>query len=47
MSNELLVVTYRDALKSDNEKEWIKVLKDEIQRRGLKPIKTKTLHYQK
>jgi hypothetical protein len=45
MSNELLVVTYRDALKSGNEKEWIKVLKDEIQRRGLKPIKNKTLNY--
>jgi hypothetical protein len=39
MSNELLVVTYRDALKSGNEKEWIKVLKDEIKRRGLKAIK--------
>ncbi len=41
MSNELLVVSYRDALKSGNEKEWIKVLKDEIKRRGLKPFKKK------
>ncbi|WP_342431919.1 sporulation histidine kinase inhibitor Sda [Neobacillus sp. FSL H8-0543] len=39
MSNELLVVSYRDALKSGNEKEWIKILRDEINRRGLKPIK--------
>jgi hypothetical protein len=41
MSNEQLVVSYRDALKSDKEKEWIKILKDEIQRRGLKPIKNR------
>ncbi|WHX98898.1 sporulation histidine kinase inhibitor Sda [Neobacillus sp. DY30] len=39
MSNELLVVTYRDALKSGKETEWIKILKDEIKRRGLKPFK--------
>jgi hypothetical protein len=39
MSNELLVVSYRDALKTGNEKEWIKFLKDEIQRRGLTPFK--------
>ncbi|WP_420489479.1 sporulation histidine kinase inhibitor Sda [Neobacillus niacini] len=38
MSNEQLIVTYRDALKSGKEKEWILVLKDEIKRRGLKPI---------
>jgi hypothetical protein len=38
MSNELLVVSYRGALKSGMEKEWIKLLKDEIQRRGLRPI---------
>jgi len=38
MSNEQLVVSYRDALKS-GEKEWIKLLKDEINRRGLKPFK--------
>ena len=41
MSNELLVVTYRDALKSGNEKEWIKILKDEIKRRGLRPFKNR------
>ncbi|NHM29394.1 sporulation histidine kinase inhibitor Sda [Bacillus sp. C11] len=39
MSNEQLVVSYRDALKTGNEKEWIKFLKDEIQRRGLRPFK--------
>ncbi|UII54315.1 sporulation histidine kinase inhibitor Sda [Cytobacillus spongiae] len=36
MSNEQLVVSYRNALKS-GEKEWIKFLKDEIHRRGLNP----------
>jgi hypothetical protein len=41
MSNEQLVFSYRDALKSDKEKEWIKILKDEIQRRGLKAIKNR------
>jgi hypothetical protein len=41
MSNEQLIVSYRDALKSEKEKEWIKILKDEIQRRGLKAIKTR------
>lgn len=39
MSNEQLVVSYRDAIKSGKEKEWIKILKDEILRRGLKPFK--------
>jgi hypothetical protein len=39
MSNEMLVVSYRDALKSGKDKEWAKVLKDEIRRRGLKPFK--------
>ncbi len=41
MSNEQLVFSYRDALKSDKEKEWIKILKDEIKRRGLKPFKNR------
>jgi hypothetical protein len=41
MSNEQLVVSYRDALKSGKEKEWIKILKDEILRRGLKPFKNR------
>jgi hypothetical protein len=41
MSNEMLVFSYRDALKSDKEKEWIKLLKDEIKRRGLKPFKNR------
>lgn len=43
MSNEQLVVSYRDALKSENEKEWIKLLKDEILRRGLRPFKSGSL----
>lgn len=42
MSNEMLVVSYRDALKSGEDKDWAKVLKDEIQRRGLKPFKNQT-----
>jgi hypothetical protein len=41
MSNELLVVSYRDAVKSGKEKEWIKILKDEIKRRGLRPFKNR------
>lgn len=39
MSNELLVVSYRDALKTGKEKEWIMMLKEEIRRRGLQPVK--------
>ncbi len=42
MSNELLIVSYRDALKSDKDKDWVKVLKDEIQRRGLRPFKDRS-----
>lgn len=42
MSNEMLVVSYRDALKSGEDKEWVKVLRDEIQKRGLKPFKNQT-----
>ncbi|WML44948.1 sporulation histidine kinase inhibitor Sda [Neobacillus sp. PS3-40] len=41
MSNELLVVSYRDALKSGKEKEWIMFLKEEIKRRGLRPFKNR------
>lgn len=37
MSNEQLIFSYRDALKAGDETEWITVLKDEINRRGLKP----------
>lgn len=37
MSNEQLIVSYRDALKSGNEKEWIRVLLGEIKKRGLNP----------
>lgn len=39
MSNEMLVVSYRDACKSGKDKEWAKILMDEIKRRGLKPFK--------
>lgn len=39
MSNEQLVFSYREAIKSGKDKEWIKLLKDEIRRRGLKPFK--------
>jgi len=39
LSNEQLIVSYRDALKSEKEKEWVKILKAEIERRGLKPFK--------
>ncbi|WP_392391390.1 sporulation histidine kinase inhibitor Sda [Neobacillus jeddahensis] len=44
MSNEQLVVSYRDAVKSgeEKEKEWIQILKDEIQRRGLRPFKNRS-----
>lgn len=44
MSNEQLIVSYRDALKSGKEKEWIRILKDEIVRRGLTPIKERTIN---
>ncbi|MFZ0445696.1 MAG: sporulation histidine kinase inhibitor Sda [Bacillus sp. (in: firmicutes)] len=37
MSNEQLVVSYRDALKT-GDKDWIRFLKGEIKRRGLNPI---------
>lgn len=40
MSNEQLVVSYRDALKSGNEKEWIRVLQGEMKKRGLKSAKS-------
>lgn len=39
MSNEQLVVSYRDALNRGKDKEWLRILKEEIQRRGLKPFK--------
>ncbi|AYA76569.1 sporulation histidine kinase inhibitor Sda [Bacillus sp. Y1] len=37
MSNEMLVVSYRNALKSGKDKEWAKFLKKEIEKRNLKP----------
>jgi hypothetical protein len=39
MSNEQLVVSYREAVRSGKDKEWVQVLKDEIRRRGLKVFK--------
>jgi len=39
MSNEQLIFSYREAVKSGKDKAWIKLLKDEIKRRGLKPFK--------
>ncbi|MFT8323554.1 MAG: sporulation histidine kinase inhibitor Sda [Bacillus sp. (in: firmicutes)] len=39
MSNEQLIFSYRDALKAGNEKDWVSILKDEINRRGLRPHK--------
>ena len=41
MSNEQLVVSYRDALKSEQDKEWAKLLKEEINKRGLRPFKNR------
>ncbi|WP_075981709.1 sporulation histidine kinase inhibitor Sda [Bacillus massilinigeriensis] len=38
LSNEQLVFSYRDALKSGKDQEWAKLLKEEIQKRGLKPV---------
>jgi hypothetical protein len=35
MSNEQLIVSYRNALKTGNDKEWIRFLYVEIKRRGL------------
>ncbi|MBS4194394.1 sporulation histidine kinase inhibitor Sda [Lederbergia citri] len=37
MSNELLVAAYRDAKKNEQESEWIRLLKTEMKKRGLKP----------
>lgn len=37
MSNELLVAAYRDAKKNEQESEWIRLLKSEMKKRGLKP----------
>jgi len=36
MSNELLVAAYRDAKKQGQDLEWIRMLKQEVQKRGLK-----------
>jgi hypothetical protein len=44
MSNEQLIVSYRDAIKSGKEKEWIRILKDEILRRGLTPLKNRAMN---
>ncbi|KYD08502.1 sporulation histidine kinase inhibitor Sda [Heyndrickxia sporothermodurans] len=39
MSNEMLVAAYRDAEKKGQDREWIKVLKNELLKRGLTPYK--------
>ncbi|MGE8206415.1 sporulation histidine kinase inhibitor Sda [Heyndrickxia sp. NPDC080065] len=39
MSNEMLVAAYRDAKKKGQDREWIKLLKSEIMKRGLTPFK--------
>ncbi|MBM7647735.1 hypothetical protein JOC78_000675 [Bacillus ectoiniformans] len=36
MSNEMLVAAYRDAKKQGQDRDWIRMLKDEVQKRGLK-----------
>ncbi|HLU22865.1 sporulation histidine kinase inhibitor Sda [Lederbergia graminis] len=38
MSNELLVAAYRDAKKNNHGREWIKLLKLELKKRGLKVV---------
>ncbi|GIN88610.1 hypothetical protein J6TS2_49960 [Heyndrickxia sporothermodurans] len=40
MSNEMLVAAYRDAEKKGQEREWIKLLKSELIKRGLNPSKS-------
>ncbi|MBL5767304.1 sporulation histidine kinase inhibitor Sda [Heyndrickxia sporothermodurans] len=39
MSNEMLVAAYRDAEKKGQDREWIKILKNELLKRGLTPYK--------
>lgn len=39
LSNEQLIVSYRDALKTGIDKDWIRFLQSEIKRRGLNPNK--------
>ncbi|HLO11844.1 MAG TPA: sporulation histidine kinase inhibitor Sda [Pseudoneobacillus sp.] len=42
LSNEQLVFSYRDAVKSGKEQESVvRILKEEIKKRGLKPFKKK------
>ncbi|MHC0035650.1 sporulation inhibitor A family protein [Pseudoneobacillus sp. C159] len=42
LSNEQLVISYRDAVKSGKEQESVaRILKEEITKRGLKPFKKK------
>ncbi|MDQ0177480.1 sporulation histidine kinase inhibitor Sda [Bacillus chungangensis] len=37
LSNEQLVAAYRDAEKNDQDRDWVKLLKNEIKKRGLNP----------
>lgn len=36
MSNEMLLAAYRDAKKNNHDREWIRLLKLELKKRGLK-----------
>ena len=38
LSNEQLIINYREALKHEKNSEIAKTLKQEIKRRGLKPV---------
>ena len=35
MSNEMLVAAYRDAKKKGQDHDWIRMLRNEVQKRGL------------
>ncbi|RLQ95401.1 sporulation histidine kinase inhibitor Sda [Falsibacillus albus] len=41
MSNEQLVAAYRDAEKNGQDRDWAKLLKDEIRKRGINPLKSR------
>ncbi|SFC72763.1 Sporulation inhibitor A [Bacillus sp. OV322] len=40
MSNEQLVVSYRNAVSTEKDKDVIRCLKNEIDKRGLRPYKS-------
>ncbi|MDQ0214340.1 hypothetical protein J2S13_000736 [Oikeobacillus pervagus] len=39
LSNEQLVAAYRDAEKKGQDRDWIRLLKDEVRKRGLNPVR--------